>query len=119
MLTHCTQTCLRVRPDWFCLYLEHFGSWFIDTYICSEVWQKYEQIKVAAIATCSAVWQKYEQGDHDDAQGITAFWKIYFIENHCQTNISKGRRGMDFNTFFMKEITLYFLYMSLWHHQNT
>ena len=22
---------------------------------------------------------------------------IYFIENHCQINISKGRRGKDFN----------------------
>ena len=25
---------------------------------------------------------------------------IYFIENHYQTNNSKGRRGKDFNTFF-------------------
>ena len=25
---------------------------------------------------------------------------IYFIENHCQTNISKGIRGNDFNNFF-------------------
>ena len=38
---------------------------------------------------------------------------IYFIENHCQTDISKGRRGKDFNIFFMNEIKLYFVYMSL------
>ena len=38
-----------------------------------------------------------KQGDRDDAQEITE--NIYFIENHCQTNISKGRRGKDFITF--------------------
>ena len=41
------------------------------------------------------------------------FEKIYFIENHCQTNTFKGRRGKDFNKFFIKEIKLYFVYMSL------
>ena len=29
---------------------------------------------------------------------------IHFIVNQCQTNIYKGRRGNDFNTFFMNEI---------------
>ena len=38
---------------------------------------------------------------------------IYFIENYCQTNISKEKGGNDFNNFFMNEIKLYFVYMSL------
>ena len=38
---------------------------------------------------------------------------IYLIENHCQANISKGRRGKEFNTFFMNEKKMYFVYMSL------
>ena len=34
---------------------------------------------------------------------------ICFIENHCQTNMSKGRHGKEFNIFFMneKKCTLY------------
>ena len=39
---------------------------------------------------------KIKQGDCDDAQEITAF-----IENHCQTNISKWRCGKNFITFFI------------------
>ena len=39
---------------------------------------------------------------------------IYLIENnHCQTNIFKGRRGKDFNNFFLNEIKLFFVYGSL------
>ena len=38
---------------------------------------------------------------------------IYFIENQCKINISKGRRVKDFNTFFMNKIKLYLVYMSL------
>ena len=49
----------------------------------------------------------HRQGDRDNAPEITAFWKkLYIIENHYQTNISKGRRGKGFNTF-MKKIKLY------------
>ena len=41
--------------------------------------------------------RKYEkQGDRDDAPRSE---NIYLIENHCQANISKGRRGKEFNTF--------------------
>ena len=42
---------------------------------------------------------------------------LYLIENHCQTNISKGRRGKT-NNFFMNGIKLYFVYMSLSHNKN-
>jgi len=38
---------------------------------------------------------------------------LYLIENHCQTNIFKGRCGKAFNTSFINEIKLYFVYMSL------
>ena len=40
---------------------------------------------------------------------------IYFIENHCQKNICKGRRGKDLNTFVMNEKKFYVVYMSLGH----
>ena len=43
---------------------------------------------------------------------------IHFIENHCQINFSEERRGKDFNTFFLNEIKLYLVYMSLRHNQN-
>ena len=61
-----------------------------------------------------------EQGDQDVAQEIIAFriYTLNLMENPCQTNVAKERRGKDFNTFFMNEIKLYFVYMSLWHNQN-
>ena len=46
-----------------------------------------------------------KQGDREDAQEITAF-----IENYCQTNISKWRREKDFIKFFINEINC-ILYM--------
>ena len=52
--------------------------------------------KIEIISTCISVLKQYKiQGDRDDAQEINAFWKYYITlnENHCQTNISKGRRG--------------------------
>ena len=49
-----------------------------------------------------------KQGDRDDAQE-----NIYLIENHCQTNSSQGRRGKALILFFMNEIKLYYVYISL------
>ena len=39
---------------------------------------------------------------------------MYFIENHCQTNISKGGCGKDFITFFINDLVLFVPTSALW-----
>ena len=48
------------------------------------------------------------QGDRHDAQEITVSKSIdYFIENHCQINISERRRGNNL-ILFLCEINILF-----------
>ena len=70
------------------------------------IYQPYSSIQIFFVI-------KIKQGDRDDAQEITTFLNYIFYRNSLSKNIPKGRCGKGFNTFFMKERKLFFVYMSL------